>query len=162
MCWNCEGRVSLAEENCPYCAVYLGPAPDENGESKDVLAPPYRIVESEEESIPESPYAINKKEDEEEEEETNLSQAKADIKEVILPLGFLSSGTLFFLFGLVLWMFSEDGVFTLTWSGEYWYLYLLFSLPLLFLGWIALKKFERIEEEEIVLAKGQSSSNRET
>ncbi len=160
LCWNCEGRVSLAEENCPYCAVYLGPAPDENGESKDILAPPYRIVESEEENIPASPYALKKEDQEQEEsEETDLSYAKTDVKEVVLPLGLLSSGTLFLLFGLVLWMFSENGTFTLTWNGDYWYYYLILSLPLLFFGWRALKKFEMGQEDAPVPASVPVSSS---
>ena len=149
LCWNCEGRVSLAEENCPYCAVYLGPAPDENGESKDILAPPYRLVESEDETVPASPYASEK---EEEEEEVDLSVAKADIKEVVLPLSLLSAGTLFFLFGLVLLVFSNQGVLTLTWNGDYWYFYLIFALPMLFFGWRSLKRFEKETHENLALA----------
>ena len=149
LCWNCEGRVSLEEENCPYCAVYLGPAPDENGESKDILAPPYRIVETDEENVPPSPYKSELPEEQPAEEETtDLTVAKKDTKEVVLPLALLSAGSLFFLFGLILLLFSEHGVFTLTWNGEYWYFYLIFALPMLFFGWRALQKFDNEDENE--------------
>lgn len=141
LCWNCEGRVSLAEENCPYCAVYLGPAPDENGETKDILVPPYRLVEAEEEIIPPSPYTQEKKREEVENQE-DYSVAKKDFREVVLPLGLLSAGSLFFVFGLILLMFSDKGIFTLTWNGAYWYFYLLFSLPMVFFGWWSLRKIE--------------------
>jgi hypothetical protein len=160
LCWNCEGRVSLAEENCPYCAVYLGPAPDENGESKDILAPPYRLVESEEETVPASPYASEK---EEEKEEVDLSAAKTDIKEVVLPLSLLSAGTLFFLFGLVLLVFSNQGVLTLTWNGDYWYFYLISAVPMLFFGWRSLKRFEvENQPENLTLAPTPISKIKET
>lgn len=148
LCWNCEGRVSLEEENCPYCAVYLGLAPDENGESKDVFAPPYRLVETDEENIPASPYVTEKDEETTTEEKVDFSVAKADLKEVVLPLSLLSAGSLFLLFGLILLVFSERGVLTLSWNGDYWYFYLAFALPMLFFGWRALQRFDNEEEEE--------------
>lgn len=146
LCWNCEGRVSLEEENCPYCAVYLGPAPNENGTSKDILAPPYRLVESEEDTIPSSPYS-DASEESTSEEETDFSVAKSDMKDVVLPLGLLSAGSLFFLFGLVLYIFSENGVFTLSWNGEYWYYYLVMAFPMLFVGWRALQRTDSEERD---------------
>lgn len=138
LCWNCEGRVSLSEENCPYCAVYLGPAPDENGENGDILAPPYRIVDGEEEeAAPRTPYL-----EEAAEGEQVLSGTKTDLREVVIPLGLLSAGSLALLFGILMLVFSQHGEFTLRWNGEYWYFYLLLSVPMLLFGWRALQRFE--------------------
>ena len=150
LCWNCEGRVSLSEENCPYCAVYLGPAVSDHGK-RDILAPPYRLVEAEEEeTLPQSPYTVQQ-ENREEEREPDLEVVKEaateDLKQVIVPLGLLSAGTLFFLFGLMLLVFSHEGAFTLTWNAAYWYVYLLFALPLLVIGWRALQHFDEGKEQ---------------
>ncbi len=146
LCWNCEGRVSLQEENCPYCAVYLGPAPDDAG-GKDSLAPPYRLVESDEEErqVPKSPYAVQ----EADKEESQVDEVtKGDLKQVVLPLVLLSAGTLFFLFGLILVLFSDQGIFTLSWSADYWYFYLIFAVPLLFAGWRTLQRFDEDSDAE--------------
>lgn len=146
LCWNCEGRVSLEEENCPYCAVYLGPAPGEKGE-QDILAPPYRLVDSDEEEqkVPESPYAMEN-DQVEENESIDFTPARKDFNQIVLPLSLLSAGTLFFLFGLILWLFSVDGTFTLTWNAHYWYVYSALALLMLFIGWKVLKNFEGADE----------------
>ncbi len=150
LCWNCEGRVSLEEENCPYCAVYLGPAPDE-GVKQDVLAPPYRLVETEEEEsqkAPASPYEMEEQLAQAVQDVPELEETKNDLKQVIFPVAFLSAGSLFLLFGLILLMFSDQGTLTLSWNAEYWYVYLVFALPALFLGWRALSRFEHEQESE--------------
>jgi len=151
LCWNCEGRVSLEEENCPYCAVYLGPAPDSKGGSRDNFSPPYRLVESEEEvsSPPPSPYASKTHDADEIEDVDSLDimKTKSGVRQFALPLGLLSGGTLFLIFGCVLWMFSENGVLTLTWSGDYWYIYIGGSLPMLFVGWRLMQNNDRGDEE---------------
>jgi len=138
LCWNCEGRVSFEEENCPYCSVYLGPALEEEGK-QDVLAPPYQIVEEEQE-VPESPYQMEN--DQVEEDAPELDEAKSDMRQVVLPLGMLSAGSLFFLFGLMLLIFSDHGTLTLSWSADYWYLYVLLALPALLFGWVSLGSSE--------------------
>lgn len=160
LCWNCEGNVSFQEENCPYCGVYLSPS-DENTldeEVEDLFAPPYRTEGEEEESedhVPASPYGIYE-EEEEEQQPVNYEFSSADVKEaikassdevkrVIMPLSLLLSGTVFFLFGLALFLFSRKGVFILQWNGCYWYLYLAFGLIALMVGWRALSQLEETE-----------------
>jgi len=147
LCWNCEGRVSLEQENCPYCAVYLGPAPDESNE-KRLLTPPYRLVDSDVDEVPPSPY-MEKAPQANPQEENDYSQVKSDLNEVVLPMALLSAGTLFFLFGVVLLLFSNHGILTLSWSGESWYLYLIFSLPLLGVGWWAIQRDIQDESRDL-------------
>lgn len=135
LCWNCEGQVELDVENCPFCGVYLGPLPSrENGRTdSSLLTPPYKIVETEEDSPLQPPY-----------KQTSLStplenSEKASVLPIesgtLYALTFLSAGTLLFFFSLVLLLFSEEGTLTLRWNGKLWYCYLLSALPLLYLGW---------------------------
>lgn len=148
LCWNCEGRVGLEEQNCPFCAVYLGPAPNDAGERKDdLLAPPYKIVESHEsENTLATPYAINEPETVKiAEMQTEVTTQESDIQNVALPLTFLSGGLVFLLFGLILCLFSSNGVFTLTWNGSYWYLYFAVGAPLLLFGWKSLQHLDKKE-----------------
>jgi hypothetical protein len=140
LCWNCEGRVPLDSENCPYCAVYLGPAPNDK-DARSVLAPPYKIIETEdhEEVVPEPPF-VPSKENSENERLPSLVDSNPNITQVILPLALLSGGALFSLFGFILFLFSEKGMLNLKWNGEYWYLYLIFAFPMLIFGWKSLPK----------------------
>lgn len=150
LCWNCEGRVSFEEENCPYCSVYLGPAPDDDSK-QDALAPPYRLVDAEEEQeAPESPYQVQEEVSQFEEDSVpELETAKSDLKDVVLPLGLLSAGSLFILFGLMLLVFSDHGTLTLSWNADYWYLYVLLALPAFLLGWVALGRFNPEPETDL-------------
>lgn len=150
LCWNCEGRVSFEEENCPYCSVYLGPAPDDGGK-QDALAPPYRLVEAEDEQdTPESPYQMHEDLPQDDEEEVpELETTKSDLKDVALPLGLLSAGALFFLFGLMLLIFSDHGTLTLSWNADYWYLYVILALPAFLLGWVSLGRYSQEPEHDL-------------
>jgi hypothetical protein len=134
ICWNCEGNVSVHEENCPYCAVYIGPP--EPVEEESPLAPPYQISTNDE--IPKSPYAPQHQE---------VSQAysqekSSEVKDVAFSFALLSGGVIFLLFGLTLWLFSQSGVLTLSWNSSYWYVWFLLSLPMLYFGW------NRVQERE--------------
>lgn len=135
LCWNCEGRVSFSQENCPYCGVYLSPTTE--GDGKDAnLIPPYKMASVEEE-IPAAPYgnktaatpvtdaAVAVEED----------RPKDDIRTLIVTMAMLIMGSGLFLFAIVLMLFSEEGSFVLRWQSDNWYIYLLLSLPMLFLGW---------------------------
>ena len=72
----------------------------------------------------------------------DLKSNSDSLKRVILPLSMLLSGTVFFLFGLALFLFSRQGVFILQWNGAYWYYYLAFGFMALAVGWKALSQVE--------------------
>jgi hypothetical protein len=148
MCWNCEGRVTFQDENCPYCGVYLSPLNEGATEDKeDLFAPPYRmggIEEEEEQAVPLAPYtapqeavavAIPKQAIEENHHESTGPFLSADIKAAVLPLIFLLGGSVCFLFGIALLLFSQHGTLTLQWSGDYWFVYFIAALPMLLFGW---------------------------
>lgn len=144
LCWNCEGRVSLEQENCTYCGVYLGPAPS-GSSSQDIMTPPYRLVESEDtedssDEIPASPYKTGEGSIASVvQEELDMSIAKQDLRQIVLPIALLSAGAICLLFGLVLWLFSTNGTFSLSWNSDYWYVYLGLSFMMILLGWRSLQ-----------------------
>jgi len=151
LCWNCEGRLDLNEENCPFCGVYVSPI--EGGDAADPVAPPYRIEEEREstEEAPPAPYSPEQFAEEERPQaaaktmdgETLQKQAAIEGASLVLtPMTLLIGGSFFFFFSLVLLLFSQEGVFTLKWNASHWYLYLLTGLLMLFFGWKTLRRIE--------------------
>lgn len=148
LCWNCEGSVTVDAETCPYCGVSVVPA------SLDTMSsgfmPSYKQGELSDGAIPKSPYSfavqsessegiIEKDEDEIEEEH----QAPHDeFQRTLLATVFLLTGSVFFIFGLALMLFSEQGMLTLQWDATLWFIYLLVALPMLLLGWKYLSNLE--------------------
>lgn len=74
-------------------------------------------------------------------ENTHLAQMRT----IMTPMLLLLGGTVFFLFGLALFLYSKDGVFTLHWNGDAWPVYLVASLAMLFFGWKSLHTLEEAE-----------------
>lgn len=138
LCWQCDGRVDMQEENCPFCGVYLSPVFSGQDEGKHTLTPPYRLVTTEEETIPKAPYAPS--EEVTKEEESPLSIESSSVRQTILTMALLFAGSILLFFGSLLMIFSENGFLTLRWNGEYWYLYLILAMPLLFFGWRGLNQ----------------------
>ncbi len=137
LCWNCEGGVSYEEENCPFCGVYLSPhgrEEDDEEEETDFFTPPYP-TEKEEETPLAKPSS----------KEVKLNTSSSDLKKVAVPVTLLLSGTVFFLFGLALFLFSRGGLFILRWNGSYWHVYLGFGLAALFFGWKSLNNLSESE-----------------
>jgi ribosomal protein S27AE len=147
LCWNCEGNVSVSEETCPYCGVSVIPASLE-GTSNSYI-PPYQMGTAQSVSVPPPPYGLEEKNeyDSENKEESPKESDDQDVsvdefKHVVLSLMLLLAGSMFFLFGLTLALFSHNGIFTLQWNGGFWYVYSLLSIPLLLFGWRALLKLD--------------------
>ena len=145
LCWNCEGSVSRAAENCPYCAVYLNPEGDDFNE-EPALKAPYRPEKNLGSEIPKAPYnPANPSHEESHEhdvEEAALDGSQSVFQATFLPLIFLTTGLISLFFSLMLFLFSENGKLTLQWDGDMWYVYALFALPLLFMGWRYLEQSE--------------------
>lgn len=144
LCWNCEASVSVTAEVCPYCGVSVVPATlDGTGH---VL--PYKMSSANDKAIPPPPYAQEDQEDKDESaEQSSEDDEEVDVpvdqfKNILLALLLLLGGSIFFLFGLMLVLFSQNGTFTLQWDSSYWYIYSALSLPLLFIGWRVLLKLD--------------------
>lgn len=141
LCWNCEGSVSRQIENCPYCGVYLHTfdspiealwKPSQEETIEEVPKPLYQISDSESSSQEQGTQS-----------ESHTSGAPSiswkkfseHFQQELFPILFLMAGSICLLFGIVLTLFSHDGILTLVWKQEQGYFFLLFALPLLLLGW---------------------------
>lgn len=128
LCWNCEGSVARHLETCPYCGVYLSPSQQDEKEERTKLAPPYPAQNAKAQAIPKPPFQtepVEPRESEREEEPTGS---------MVAPLTLLLLGTSSGLFGLTLWLFSEQGRLTLSWSEDWGPVFLVAALPLLGFG----------------------------
>lgn len=140
LCWNCEGNVSRTAENCPYCAVYLNPESTEEQEVKPFYSP-----QGATDAVPKAPYSPQDGSAEEVHEEASIALKSEHTEEslfrsIFLPITLLTGGLFSLLFALILFLFSTNGVLTLEWDGELWYLYAIAGAPLLFSGWKFLEK----------------------
>ncbi|MDP1836148.1 MAG: hypothetical protein Q8K75_09540 [Chlamydiales bacterium] len=147
LCWNCDGSVPLAVDQCTYCGASLreGASPQPVKKVRDDLAPPYAMHGGQRDSsdIPQPPFNVLQKEAAKPvEEEEATEETTAGANKELSPLMFLLGGSVFFLFGLVLKLFSQNGEFTLQWSSDYWYVYLFGGIALLIFGCRSLKYVE--------------------
>lgn len=154
LCWNCEGNVSRQVDNCPYCGVYLhseeleensswNPSYQPSNKTEEIPSPIYQIQQEEtladqgtheEKPVEETPRKVVKASNDS--WKIHLDQLKKDV----FPTLFLMMGSIFFLFGLVLFLFSQEGTLTLQWQASHALYFLIFSIPLVFLGWRFLQK----------------------
>lgn len=139
LCWNCEGRVGFTEEHCPYCGVYLSPSSTAktSEQPQNNYSPPY-TMESTDTGLNAPPPPYQRESDDSLQSEMldqNLTKPSENTRGVIMSLSSLLAGSVFFLFGLVLLLFSRNGNLVLQWSGEYWYIYLCGGILMLLLGW---------------------------
>lgn len=143
LCWNCEGSVSVEAETCPYCGVSVVPATLENANIN--FMPSYNMGMAQDSAIPRSPY-----EGKEEQEPTSdaiqekeeSQPAYDEFQWTLLATVLLLTGSVFFLFGLALMLFSHNGMLILKWDGSLWWLYAALAFPLLFFGWRYLSKLD--------------------
>lgn len=145
LCWNCEGSVSLSEETCPFCGVTVVPA---FLEGAGEFSPPYASAHAESNpEIPKSPYGFHEEksihETEQHQKEHHATESESgDFKRTVLSLTFLLCGSVFFLFSMALGLFSHNGIFTLQWNANYWFIYTFLAIPLFFIGWRSLMKID--------------------
>ena len=150
LCWNCEGNITKEIENCPYCGVYV------HSQGLDGIyhwSAPYSKgydEAEEEEEVPLPLYSIQANKEPQELKEAGASQAASgddrsisdQLKRDLFPILLLMAGSIFFLFGLVLFLFSKDGALTLQWSSALAPYFLALSLPGVFFGWTLLQKLD--------------------
>lgn len=153
LCWNCEGNISKEIDNCPYCGVYLHATELEENSSWN---PSYSFSKTEE--IPSPLYQIQQEQQDDEENKKGTSSVDQEtsfkgfylitqLKRDLFPLLFLMMGSVFFLFGVVLLLFSENGTLTLRWQGNDGLYFLFFAFPLILFGWKFLQNLEENNEE---------------
>src|ERR1700722_19064125 len=134
LCWNCEGQVSHEEENCPFCGVYLNGTihiqnqiEEDNNEVYQPNKSSVTETKTETAAAPYSPpYTPETPVMEKEQEKPNHHKAPEPaaitnissnygMKTDFIPLFLLLSGSIIFLFSLILLLFSHNGTLTLKW-----------------------------------------------
>ena len=148
LCWQCEGNVAKDIDNCPYCGVYLQAEDLGEIEEDSVWKPSYRPSPNESEEIPSPIYQINSENEEKSEARKAAAREQevreepliwnaifAQLKQDLFPILFLMMGSIFFLFGIVLMLFSQNGTLTLQWQEKDGIYFFLFALPLIGFGW---------------------------
>lgn len=143
LCWNCEGSAPYEAENCPYCGVYLSPlALGDDQDTQNLFSPPYRVEDAARsvEETNETPYTSFQESNDVSSNPIDETVAIQSSSHPALSLVAVLAGFVFFLFGLALGLFAEDGTLTLRWSSAYWYLYLIVAIPLLVWGWLDIEK----------------------
>lgn len=142
LCWNCEGSVSLHLEQCPYCGVDATQVPE-----NPPFASPFQSY-NQDATTPTPPYTPGYPSYDVSQEEWNNALEKHEEEKEDTPgahrremiaLLLLLPGVVFFLFGLVLILFSSDGVLSIEWNQSFAYFYFLGAIPLVILGWRALR-----------------------
>jgi len=154
LCWNCEGSVSRHFSQCPFCGTDVT-QPQEATTSFQGFASPFQSAPNQN-AIPAPPYAglsnqdltvsdeewnhsFNQKQPPKEEVQEEGEEGEAAPKSELVALFLLLPGVVFFLFGLALVLFSHDGVLSLSWNQQSAYFYFFGAVPLVYLGWRALK-----------------------
>lgn len=148
LCWNCEGNVAKNVDNCPYCGVYLhaeeieedsnwNSSPSFSSRKEEIPPPLYQIQTTiEKENIQEEATPANSC------NSTTWHALFAQIKQDVFPLLFLMMGSVFFLFGIVLLLFSQNDTFTLQWQKSDGIFFLILAFPLVGFGWMFLQQLE--------------------
>jgi hypothetical protein len=129
LCWNCEGRVAFSDENCSFCGVYLSPSHMDSEEEGDLPHEPvYESLSNSTEEVKDSSFL---------EESLNSHRDNG-----LLPFSLLLLGSIFLVFGLILFTFARQGTLTLQWDATYWYIYLAAATLFLIIGWRALQNLK--------------------
>lgn len=161
LCWNCEGNVAKGLDNCPYCGVYLhetdieddtlwnpnySPKAEEEEENVSYL-PFYQVDSESEESQQKQREKASKREANSGSDESPLiwKNLFVQLKQDVFPLLFMMMGSIFFLFGAVLLLFSQDGTLTLQWRESDGLFFFCAALPLIFFGW---RFFQQVEDRD--------------
>ncbi len=130
LCSNCEGDIDLDVIVCPYCAADLREERPERAMSQSLYPPPYPI-KTEKVELPAAEPDLSPKQEEE---------PKERITGVLVPTLLFAAGSLLFLLGLLLLVFSQNGQVVLKWDARLWFLYLFASVPFLVFGYRAISK----------------------
>lgn len=131
MCPNCDGRVAYDATQCPYCFATLkvenSPLSSHKESFSALYTPP-----SQQSSKPLEAAASLYSEKSTPEEATSTQS--------FWPIAALVFGGNLLTLSILQFFFSDQGVVRLEMNGSYWFLMLLVSLPLFYLGWKNLSK----------------------
>lgn len=162
VCSRCEESVHRYATRCPYCQHDLSNQNQQPNQQQDLAAsekknsdkiahlpkaelksqeikpePMFKMTQAP--ATPADSIIIPKEMQkvEEEEEVTSSSSDEsysANLIKVLFPLVSLLAGTFFFFFGLLLKLYSKNGVLTLSWNAVSWPYYVFPALFLIIIG----------------------------
>ncbi len=160
ICGNCDGRIPWEAAQCLYCGADV--SKQMNTESvpyqatlfkhqsledslTNLYKPPYgggniatsvysKPKEVVQENVMEDPVV----------RESTISEVDQTTKNTLLSILLLSAGANLFILGLLQLFFSNGGILRLEWNANYWFVYSLFSLPILYFGVKKLGKKEQM------------------
>lgn len=78
--------------------------------------------------------------------QNNSSSMNNVSKLTLRALLLLLPGAIFLLFAMILILFSQDGHLSLQWNAKYWFVYLVVSAPMLYIGF---KTLSQLPKEEV-------------
>ena len=158
LCWNCDGYVHIYEMQCPYCAADLSDYACDKAKEKKNLSesmdnvrgyvqseiehPPYQSSYGHFEEIPKTKELSSK--------EYEIKEEK-DLENPLATLLLLLPGSVLFILGLSMVLFSADGYLTFKFKSKFWVAYLVGSLPLLFLGYRTLFSSKSKEKDPLYM-----------
>lgn len=157
MCSNCDGRIPIEAESCPYCAADIkeAAAKDAHQSIQDSLTalytPPYAKNPMRQAAQQAFPYqTIHPPKDLMVEKrfnsssptfgapvipaDTNGESSAQEGKNGFWPILLLSIAANLLMLGLLQFFFSDEGFLRLEWDSSYWFVYCLAALPLLYFG----------------------------
>lgn len=155
ICHQCDGRLPLDADECIFCGskvseakvvekemLYKPPYPSRIA-AQEAVSSGFRTVTASSATGLEHYQNYQEKKEAETNQELETEVRTSLWKHPVLWGTFLlllASHSL--ILGISLLCFSQNGVLTLSWKMQYWYVYALLALPLVYLGWRLLDKEE--------------------
>lgn len=159
MCTQCDGRIPIEAQECPYCSAEQLERPSEpdlfsNHQSiqaslSSLYSPPYgakqpgtSIASIQADSFKKaesSAYKEVSSKGPQIPQEGVMVEEPVQDKSCFWSILTLSLAANFFILGMLQCFFSDNGKLTMQWDSDYWFIYLLFSIPLFFFGYKKLK-----------------------
>jgi len=137
LCHNCEGEIDLDVIVCPFCAADLRKEKPEQG---SFTYSGQRFVQDQQTSQSLYPAASPFKQPETEAVAPQAFSQDEESRNVIVPTILFTLGVQLALLGLLMLLFSHQGMVILRWNASWWFLYCLFGLPFLYFGYRSLAK----------------------
>ncbi len=154
MCIQCDGRIPLDADLCPYCSTELSKPFTSPPQMKDLhhqsleqrltgaYAPPYtaRVGSLNNPKPPSEPMVEKRNYTSPSLGSPILPQQAAETavtqenKIGFFPILLLSLGANLLTIGLLQLLFSDRGFLRLEWDSHYWFVYCLAALPLFYIG----------------------------
>ncbi|WP_213317988.1 phage holin family protein [Chlamydiifrater volucris] len=145
LCWKCEGSVSIHVAQCPYCSAFLQDPPVSGSAFSSCHLSPEAPQESGLEdssglfSVSSSDWdsvlsTENRGYSEEHSARTDSDNRPVDWREAV-PFVMTTAGLGLTMFSLLLFLFSKDGVLTLSWNKSAMMYCLLVGAPVLYKGY---------------------------